>query len=154
MHEAWLLLFDREVPRLTEGADVQLLWASGYYDGPASGCCAWKGRSYHFDRISGGAGYVEYRGLEIASYIYTVVEISEAEFAAEKFSHDRFRELVGKHCDYTYKVTEGEDGREYKRVRGPYADIDKDRMKAFYDERPPFDPFRFYSNPVVGWWST
>ncbi len=151
----WHLLFDKFVPRFAEGRDVTMLWSSGHYDGPACGVCMFLGRPYWFDRVSGGTHNVEYRGLEIASYIYVFVELTDEEFALEKKQNDLFREHVGDYCNYTYEVID-EDGeeREYRRIRGKAQVVDtkagyKNYCAAF--EYPGFS--RHYGKHVVGWWS-
>lgn len=160
VRDTWHLLFDHEIPRLREGNEVQMLWSSGHYDGPSCGVCSYQSQLYWFDRISGGTHEVSYRGLRIRNYIYAMVEMTPAELELEKTINRLFREHVGDHCNYTYKVTEEDDDeRDYTRVRGTNRVADTTAgyqtfCKLVLEEKYVRKFDRYYDKRVIAWWAT
>ncbi len=80
--------------------DVILLWHSGYYDGPLSGMCQFRGEKLWFecegeDRLPGADENSE----RIRTFRF--YRLTEEQMASEEKWYELFRENVGTHCDYS-----------------------------------------------------
>lgn len=107
------------IPALSR-SEVQLLYHWGYYDGPLSGVCRWRGERYWFTCVDMGDDEREAR-------TFHMFEFTEEEWAREDERHALFRECVGTHTDY-----DQETGRR---------NLDGVRPEAgwhrYYDRHPP-----------------
>jgi len=119
--------------------DVTYLWHSGYYDGPLSGACEWRGRRYWFVCVDeeyrpvvgpdGNRVLDEYGDPELDDVrVFHLVELTPEEWAAVDASHALFRECVGTHTDYD-RVTQR---RNTSGTVRPEAE-----WKRYYDAHPP-----------------
>lgn len=77
-------------PDIVEHATM--LWYSDYYDGPITGLAEYQGKKVWFNWFE-DAPLTDLR-------IYNFHEMTDEEVEYEEADHQRFRDLIGKHCDY------------------------------------------------------
>ena len=138
--------FTKEIPRLEKWP--QLVWHSGYYDGPLSGVCMHNGKEHWFKMVH----EFDYEGEEewepgekeiFLGRVYVIAELSDEQLAIMKVAHDRFRNYVGTHTDY------GDDNR---RKTGSAPLIEKDYDKYYEWAKTEYKCPDLSGNKVVAWW--
>jgi len=71
-----------------------MLWHSDYYDGPISGLAEYKGKKVWFKWH--GTAHEPLTDLRI----FNLHEMSDEAIEYEEERHQRFRDMIGHHCDY------------------------------------------------------
>ena len=81
--------------------DLEMLWHSGYYDGPLSGMALYNGNFVWFECDQWGDRYDNPDPCpDYGMRTYTLYELSEMDLKNEFDIHERFRKYVGHHTDY------------------------------------------------------
>lgn len=123
-----------DLPRITEGQDIFMLWHLAYYDGPLSGVALWDGRYVFFNDDD----------EENHPRRYRVYEMTAAEQEVEIDLHAEFASRVGHHTDYGYI-----DG---KRERAARFTAPEGWHDYYETKRPPH--FDVTTHEPVAWFST
>ncbi len=120
-----------QLPRI-ERADVKLLWADGYWDGPLSGVLLYQGREYWFQMILDLVDdeFVDYRK-------YAIVELTDDQLGEEEYWHNLFREMVADYSDENGHLGTGVKPQE--------------TWDTYYEARAEAKPREYSTNPVIGW---
>jgi hypothetical protein len=116
-----------EIPR----ADVRILWANDFYDGPLQGMAEVYGTRYLFDVIERDT-----LGTENESRAFWLIFLRSDQLQDEEAWHDLFCRKVGTHFDFT--------GRPAPRSE----DICMEEFYEPYQRRPQPD---YSGNDVIGW---
>ena len=80
--------------------DVRLLWACGYWDGPQSGLCLFRGEKCWFEMVKESYGKPDKHGERGRTRSFVVLQLSEEEITDEEYWHELFRQNVGTHTEY------------------------------------------------------
>lgn len=119
---------------LDKEPQVEMLWHSGYYDGPLSGMALLDGEKmvwFHCDKWGGYDD--EDLTNDFGHRTFGLYELTEEEMAAEIIQHEHFRQHVGHHTDY------GDARGEF---RASKADMDKYYEMYKPGERPEYHKSR------------
>ena len=83
------------VPKL-EKADIQLVYADGYWDGPLSGLATYRSELHRFELAS------EAEDVEVEGWYrrYWLLKLTDSQTAFERAVHRLFQQHVGTHMDY------------------------------------------------------
>lgn len=114
------------VPEIKEG--IIPLWHSGYYDGPLSGFCMYKGEPHFFDMKR------EYLGKRLWKSVYRtfwIYKLTPEQWEFEKYWHNEFRLHVGTHTDYEWNETE----KKYQRFAGRLSSFSSNYWREMYYDR-------------------
>lgn len=122
---------------LEEEPDLEMLWHSGYWDGPLNGMALYNGQYVWFDCHSD-----EYEEPYYGMRVYRLYELSKKELKDEFDHHSKFREYVGHHSDYgaNYAPYEGKSEQEldkfYKdpKMKRPSKDFKKNKVLGEFTE--------------------
>jgi hypothetical protein len=117
------------LPRI-DRSEVRLLWHSGYWDGPTSGLCLYRGRRCWFEMCAeGDEGDDFYRR-------FLLLELTKEQLDEEEHWHELFCRKVGTHCDH-------DD------ARGEV--LPRESWHEFYDEHRKRGKVDYSGNPALGW---
>jgi len=78
--------------KVDKNDEAQMLWHSGYYDGPLSGIARYKGKIVWFDCVD--------EDYLFRTRQYNLHELSQKQIDDEIYRHNRWRKQGGRHCDY------------------------------------------------------
>lgn len=130
------LLRDDEVT--IKRKDVKYLWHCGYYDGPLSGVCLYKGERCWFEHAK------EYRNY---SRTFKVVRLTPEQLKEEEYWHDLFEENVSTASSY--------DENEKRHLSVDHSHLrPSETHHEFYDEQKKNRKDRDFSkNEVIGYFN-
>lgn len=118
--------------------DLEMLWHSGYYDGPLSGMALYNGKYVWFECDQWGECIDNDDPCpDYGMRTYTLHELSEGDLKDQFEAHERFRKYVGHHTDY---------GVNYSPYEGKPSNI-LDKFYNWMKRRPQKD---FKKNKVLG----
>lgn len=141
------LSFTKELPRLDE--EPQLVWHSGYWDGPISGVCMYDGKEHWFKMVHefDYEGEEEWESGEMEIFlgrVFVITELTDEQFTTIKYAHELFRKYVGTHTDYD---------ESNKRTVG--ACREQGEWNKFYDwQKTEYKQPDLSDNEVVAWWGS
>lgn len=105
------------LPRLEEGA-YQMLWYSGFWDGPISGMLSFQGQDHWFEMVQENEVFARDQWYRR----YVVLKLTPEQLTKERQVHADFRRYVGKHTDYVSDRQTPEESQS------------KDQAHLFYEE--------------------
>jgi hypothetical protein len=124
----------RHLPELTS-VDYQLLWHSGFWDGPTSGMLLYRGAKFWFEMLEQNPE----PALGVWYRRFAVLQLSAQDMLKEEEVHEAFCRYVGTHCDYP--------DRESKSVIHPESE-----HHFFYDKYANhMQEVTFEESEVVAW---
>lgn len=117
---------------LNEEPDLDMIWHSGYYDGPLSGMALYNGKYVWFDCFSDDwdEPYPNMR-------VYKLYELSEEEIADELYWHSEFEKYVGYHTNYDSSYA-------------PFGGKNRKDVNKFYKKHKKRKERNYTSNAVLG----
>lgn len=94
-------------------ADIRFLYHSNYWDGPLSGACLYQRQQYWFECVHDYHDPRDNASPRLGQRIFGIYQISEDEWAQEKYWQDLFEQNVGSHSSYD------ETGQRLGKVASP-----------------------------------
>lgn len=88
---------------------MKKLWHAGYWDGPLSGVCEIDGQKCWYEAVAEWIDDNSYPSEDDPAYEefeppwyrrYLIHKLTDAQFKEIEAWHDKFRRMVGTHCDY------------------------------------------------------
>ena len=135
----------KDLPQFQDGREFKIAWCNGYYDGPLSGIGWYQGRKHWFKCVDEGSMGKDQDGTPIKGRVFVVVKLTDEQIENATYTHNKFKEHVGSHTEYTYEDS-GKRSRSWGQVN---KTVDFDRYREETKHLPKDD---YATNEVVGWY--
>jgi len=150
-----------EIPLVADdGVDFRMLWHAGYWDGPLSGLCLYKGVHHYFQCVEDFLKIPnpQWKGPEDEEedeFDYTrafVIKTLKEDVLAELFRrHAVWNDLVGCHTDYVYEEKDGRLHRRRKEWYDPKNNPNNERGN-YWEIAKTWPRLSMEDGDVVAWW--